>query len=452
MKSAKVVCALLTLSACGGGSAPGTQTPTNSTTASSNSETPAMSKLGRFSTADGMVHVVVDRTGPKAKLQVEGASDIFELTQSEVRERGDLQGYAFVAPSGNAMLFIDTNGGMTYIKGATEHSRGDRLPLLRSADAKPLGPATIAGAPPGPKAPEKSKAVVTAEEFAKKSVIARFPQFKPADAGNLAKVAEAYQLATADMVMHCGEGCNAWYAPHPIEGQTGQGGLGFVSEKDLRDGPATEAEKKSPLAKFNGWLRPNYELGEWTHKMIKWSSLAVFQLEFKPLEPKTPVLVWNVAETDVVVVTPDGGRYWDSPLDSGDKPIFVPGAPPAAEWPKPLRNNLLHPEHIKELTRLGLVDQKLGTEYTAIQDKWSECVQKVFVPAQKEVEGNLAGGERPFTVSNKNKLLVRRYNTKAMSTCGGVRAEAILVEILAKREKEQLALYEKNKARLATLK
>lgn len=452
MKSAKLLCALATLAACGGNTPPSTQAPTSSSATAANAETPAMSKLGRFSTADGMVHMVIDRTGPKAKLQVEGASDIFELTQSEVRERGDLQGYAFVAPSGFAMLFIDTNGGMTFIKGASEHSRGDRLPLLRSGDAKPLGAATVAGAPPGPKAPEKSKTTLAAEELAKKSVVARFPQFKPADAGNLAKVAEAYQLATADMVMHCADDCNAWYAPHPVEGQQGQGGLGFVDDKDLRDGPATEAEKKSPLAKFNGWLRPNYELGEWTHHIIKWSALNVFQLEFKRLEAKTPVLVWNVAETDVIVVTPDGSRYWDSPLHNNEKPVFLAGTPPVAEWPKPLRNNLLFAEHIKEMTRLGLIDQKLGTEYTGIQDKWNECVQKVFVPAQKEVEGNLAGGQRAFTVSARNKLLVRSYNTKAMATCGGNRAEAILVEILTKREKEQRALYEKNKARLATLK
>ncbi|MBX3208218.1 MAG: hypothetical protein KF764_24435 [Labilithrix sp.] len=413
---------------------------------------PGMSRLGHFSTADGMIHLVIDRTGDKVKIRVDGSSDIIELTQDEVRSRrGDLLGYAFIAPDGARMLFIDTGGGVSFVKGATEHRSGDELPLVRDADAEPLGVATVRGAPPGPKPPERSQSEIVAEELAQISVVKRFPQFKPEDAGDLAKVTEAYKLVTADMLMHCTDVCAAWYAPHPLPGGNGKGGLGFQRDKDLRQGPATEAEKKAPLAKFNAWLRPDYEFGDWTHQIVKSSWLSIFQLEFRRLQPKSPVVVWDVEGTEIIVVTPDGSRYWDSPLENGEKRNFAKGIPPRAEWPAPMRNNLLFLEHVKVMGERGIVDKKLADELEGIRKKWNECAQQVFVPAQKEIEGNLTGTAPHYAASNRNDLVRRKYNDKAMKECGGNRAAAILVEILAKRDKDQRALFEQNAARLSTL-
>lgn len=433
------------VSACGGGGAGGAKAGATAPTAKSD-VVAGVARLGHFSTADGMVRLVIDRTGDKLKMKLDGSNDVIELTQEERRARnsGTLVGYGFVAPDGTQPLFLGTNGDYTFVKDGR-----DELPLVRDGEGVALGAPTVKGPPPGPKPREKSPTEIFAADLERISVVKRFPQFKPEDAGNLAKVAEAYQLVTADMLVHCSDSCGAWYAPHPVK--DGKGGLGFVKDKDLKQGPATEEERKAPLAKYNAWLRPDYEFGDWTHQVVKSSWLSVFQLEFRTLRPNTPGIVWNVEGHDVFMVTPDGSRYWESPADNNGKPIFVKGLPPVSAWPEPLRNTVLRHEHVQEMSKRGLVDKKLADELDGIHEKWNDCAKKVFAPAQKEIEGNLTGSAQYYSAANRNNLVRRKYNDKAMQECGGKRAEAILVEIIAKREKEQRALFEKNKARLATL-
>lgn len=439
--------------ACGGGTGQkgGASSPSASDNKASSTtavEIPGLSKLGHFASPDGMVRMVVDRTGAKAKIKLEGSNDIVELTTEEARWGGKLNGYSFIAPDGKRTLFVSVHGEMLYYRG--EH---DEVSLVRDGDATALGAPTVKGTPPPP-APvvkEKSPAEVAAAELEPMSVVKRFPQFKPEDSGNLAKVAEAYQLVTADMLFRCADHCGAWYAPFPTSYGNGRGGLGFVKEKDLKQGPATEEEKKGPLAKYNAWLRADYEFGDWSHQVVKSSWLAIFQLAFKTLPGNAPGIVWNVDKTDVIFVTPEGGRYWDSAADYG-KPRFVKGLAPASEWPAPLQNNLLFREHVVEMNKQGLVDKKLADEVETIFSKWKECAQKVFVPAQKEIEANLTGNKHHYSATNTNSLVLRKYNDKAMQECGGKRAETILAQILTQREKDQKALFEKNKARITSLK
>jgi hypothetical protein len=378
---------------------------------------------------------------------VDGTKDIVELTQDEVRHRtnGQLFGYAFVAPDGKRRLFLGVDGDLTYIKDGR-----DELPLLRDADATSLGPATIAGSPPPPPPREKTANEIAAAELTEISVMKKFPQFKTEDAGDLAKVAEAYQLVTADMLVTCNDQCDAWYAPYPVPGGNGYGGLGFVDDKKLSQGPATEDEKKSPLAKYNAWIRAEYEFGDWSHQPIKSAWLNTFQLEFRKLHGKTPGIVWNVEKTDVFIVTLDGGRYWESAA-SNDKPVFTKGVAPVAEWSPPLRNNLLFKTHVAEMSKRGLVDKKAADEIADINEKFGECAQKTFLPAQKEIEGNMTGTTQYFSARNRNALVLRKYNDKAMKDCRGTRAATLYAQILAKRETDQKALYEKNKTRVLGL-
>jgi hypothetical protein len=448
-KTSVVVGAVLVVvvaSGCGGGNGggQGTKAKGPETTA----QVPGTSKLGHFASADGMVRLVVDRSGDKTKIRVDGSNDIIELTSEEVRHRnnGRLLGYAFIAPDGKRMLFVGVDGDLTFIKDGR-----DELPLVRDSDATALGAPTIKGSPPPPKPPEKSADEVLAEKLAPLSVTKRFPQFKPEDSGNLAKVAEAWNLATADMLMHCNDSCSAWYAPYPLEGGNGRGGLGFVKDKDIPQGPATEQEKKNALAKYNAWLRPNYEFGEWTQQPVKSSWLTTYQFEFRQLQPRTPVLVWDVEKTDVIVVTPDGSRYWDSPADNNGKARLDPGAPPVAQWAAPLRNNLLFKDHVVAMNKAGLVDKKAADEIESIHAKWSECAQKVFLPAQKELEGNLTANTQYHAASKRNSIALRKFNDKAYAECGGKKAEQLYADILAKRDKEQRALFEKNKTRIPSI-
>ena len=431
------------LAACSGGGGSGARGAVNPKPGDA---IPGTAKLGHFSSADGMVHLTVDRTGDKAKIKLDGSNDTIELTHEEVRSRmgGDLIGHAFIAPDGKRMLFVGVGGDLTFIKNGR-----DELPLVRDCEGVALGDANIKGPPPGPKPKEKSPHEINAAELELVAVVKKFPQFKPEDAGDLAKVAEAWQLATADMLVHCTESCAAWYAPHPTK--DGKGSLGFVEDKKLSQGPATEEEKKAGLSKFNAWLRPDYEFGDWSHQVVKSSWLSIFQLEFRQLRPKTPALVWNVEGHDVFVVTAEGARYWESASDNMGRVIFAKGVPPQAEWPAPLRNNLLFKEHVVEMNKRGLVDKKAADELQSIHEKWGECAKKVFAGAQKELEGNMTGPNHYYSAANRNNLVRRKYNDKAMAECGGKRAEALYVQILEKREADQKALYEKNKAKIATL-
>ena len=441
-KNAAFALTSLALLACGGDRHGKTGTTAGSTVSST---TPMRA---RYATADGTVHLVLDRTGAKAKLRVDGTKDIIELTQEEVRQRnsGQLAGYDLVAPDGKRRVFLSVDGELTYMRGR------DELPLVREGEANALGPATVVGSPPPPPPKEKSPNELAAAELRPISVTARLPRFKPEDSGNLAKVAEAFALVTKDMLMTCGDTCGAWYAPHPVAGGNGHGGLGFVQEKELRQGPATEEEKKGPLAKYNAWIRADYDFGDWTHAPIKNAWLATFQLEFRKLEPKTPVIVWDVdAQNEAILVTLDGARYWESTASNG-KPVLARGIAAPSEWPAPLRNNLLFADHVAELDKRGLVDRKSAEEVADIHAKFDACAKKTFLPAQKELEGNLTYvGAHFYTATNRNAVVLRRYNEKTMRECGGNRVALVYAHLLADREAGHRAIWEKNKARLPGL-
>ena len=102
------------------------------------------SRLGHFSTVDGTIHLVLDRTGARAKMQVEGTTEVVELAQEEVRSRvkNRLMGYDFFAKDGQRVLFIDVYGAITFIRGR------DELMVSCDGSAKPLGEPTVLGTVP----------------------------------------------------------------------------------------------------------------------------------------------------------------------------------------------------------------------------------------------------------------------------------------------------------------
>lgn len=426
--------AFVLVAACGGGAG----SPGRAATTSAD-KTPSW-MLGHWASGDGMVRLTLDRTGPKPKVKLDGSHDVIELTPEEVRPRFDLAGYVFVAPDGKRLLFVGTDGQLTFLRGR------DELPMVRDADAAPLGAPTIVGTPPKPPPPEKTVAERERERLTTRAVRTRFPQFKSSDAASPAKIGEAIQLAKPDMFFYP-VGTTAWFAPVPYG--TSKGGLGF--DQEPKAGPPTEEEKKSPLAQYNAWLRPDYEWGKSTSELVKSSWLHVYEHDFRKLEAKTPVLVWEVDGNDAILVTLDGGRYWESVTDR-DEPTLASGVPPKAEWPSPLRNNLLHRESLVELGKLGLVDKRTAGDIDAAWSGWGECAKKVFAPAQKELEANLTGGTQFFAAQNKNALVLRRYDEKARRECKefGL-VESGLARVLAARAKERLAVYEKSKARLESL-
>lgn len=77
-------------------------------------------RLGHYSSGDGMTGFVLDRTGPRVRMQMDGASDVLEL-DSELKLRG----------RGVVVRFGDS-GEVTYFTGI------ESIAMRRDADADPL--------------------------------------------------------------------------------------------------------------------------------------------------------------------------------------------------------------------------------------------------------------------------------------------------------------------------
>src|ERR1700685_3931497 len=111
--------AALPLLACGGEPPPPAAAPpadSSTITGTITPQTPAQHKLAHLKTPDGMITLVLDRTGDKPKYRIDGSPDIIELTQREERESWEhrLEGFYLVAPDGKRPFFLDVGGGITF--------------------------------------------------------------------------------------------------------------------------------------------------------------------------------------------------------------------------------------------------------------------------------------------------------------------------------------------------
>jgi hypothetical protein len=101
--------------------------------------TPAL-RLGHYSTGDGLHGLVIDRSGERPKIRIDGESAIIELT---ARPGDTSNTQKLVDPTGMARLVIDQHGGVVWL----DHGKD----VFRDGDAPALGIATLAGEPPPPK-------------------------------------------------------------------------------------------------------------------------------------------------------------------------------------------------------------------------------------------------------------------------------------------------------------
>lgn len=390
-------------------------------------------KLGKYSSTDGMVQMVIDRTaGPKAKIQMSGSNDIVELTPEEVRSRGDLQGYLFKAPDGTRTLFLSVAGALTFLRGR------DELPLRRDADAAPLGPATIAGAPPATPPPQKSEQQVAAETLTAISVVKKLPRLTSKDALKLPAVGEAFAGADAGMFVHfvLGSGTNVHYSASLT--------TMFGAHAPIPAGP---------LQAHGGELLQliRVERGRHGRDELKHWGLQVGTAVGGPRDGM-PGLVWEVEGTHVTFVTADGGRYAID-LEQGGATV-APGVDASlAKWPAPLAHAVLGPGELSHFAEAGVVDAKTLAPIDKLQDTWRACVDKSFKGLQKEL-GALDRQNLDDTArSARKKLATEKWDDKVRDQCKATKPkmEAALASVIEARNKDRLALFEKVKARAAQL-
>jgi hypothetical protein len=426
--------------ACGGSAPPPQSTATNAPAGGADAGdgvlrpiTQGQLKCAHYATGDGVIGLVLDRTGDHPKVQVDGEKDIVELTLEEDRHFGERRGWFLKRPDGRNMLYLTVNGGLTIYKGSDEfHLNSDK-------PADPLGAATLGGQYVEPTPSWK----VAADKLNPLSVRAKFTQFKPEDSANLARVADALALATADMFFHYashGDKNSSPYrrvVPQSFDGVS-FGGVGYTSD-DAWD------PKAAGLAKYGGKNEgfSHYDTPRGNHMQVMTLS------GYKPsLAEGAPGLVWEVNSTTAVFVTFDGDRY-DVPTTQLD-----PGAGSPGSWPPAVQDALLDVHDVSSLAKAGAMPQKAVDDLMAADQDWTKCAAGVWAPIVKLVDQTTPASNVILIVPDAFTEATRKqYEQKARTTCSAIikKQESMLVKLVEARSKDRLALLDKAKARLAAL-
>ncbi len=432
------------VAACGGSTPPAASTATNAPGATGAADggdgvlrpiTQGQLKCAHYASGDGVIGLVLDRTGDHPKVKVDGDKDTIELTMEEDRHFGERRGWFLKRPDGRNMMYLTVGGGLSFYKGA------DEFYLNSDRKADPLGAPTVAGQYAEPTPDWK----VAGDKLTPLAVRTKFTQFKAEDSANLARIADALGLATADMFVHYashGDKNSSPYrrlVPQSFDGVS-FGGVGYTSDD-------TWDPKGAGLAKYGGKNEgfSHYDTPRGNHMQVMTLS------GYKPaLAEGTPGLVWQVDGTTAVLVTLDGDRYELSPTQ------LDPGAGSPASWPPTAQDALLDVHDVSSLVKAGAMSQKAVDDLMAADQDWTKCAAGVWAPVTKAVDQNtVVAPQGNFLVMNApfTEAMRKDFEQKARTSCSAIikKQEAMLVKLADARLKDRLALLDKAKARLQAL-
>ena len=415
--------ALVGLVACGGSDQEAAKTPDD--TVKITGATPAQIKLGRFISPDGRQAITLDRTGPKAKLQVDGGADIIELTEVERRSRGELDGYDYVDPDGKKRLFISKFGSLSYF------DKGDEYPMNYDKGASALGRPTIFGTPKKEEAPWKAQST----ELKGKSIVVKLPELKAEDASDLKKVELAFAKADAGSFMKYVETNKEGWTPHIDVAPQNVSGPAFGRQQWKTDD--VELAKHKKLAAYGAVIMGYSDVGQGNH------IVAEAKDHRAPLASGTPGLIWAVDDNSVTFVSFDGGRYVidiASDRDKGSRLVAALG--PESAWPKPVQDPFVDYTDIGRLAKVGGAPQATVDELSKIDEQWNACAQKAWKPAAAKIEISKFKPEDAKALSVKTQSSCRQYLDQFETT---------LVTFVDKRKADRAALFEKAKAKAIQL-
>jgi hypothetical protein len=414
---------------CGGGGAaqkPAQAAPTPSDDpVKVTGATPAQIKLGHFVTPDGRHGFVLDRTGAKAKLQVDGTKDVVELTEEESRRHGDLEGHNYLDPSGKRRVFISKGGGLKFFVGGEEYYAN------HDKSAKALGNPTVAGAP---KKEEPAWKARSAELEAKS--VAKAQGLKPEDASDLKKVEAAFAKADAGSFFRYVERDKGGWLPHLDVAPSSVSGPGFGRQRWKTD--EAEAAKHKKLAAYGAVIAGYSDAQSQGNHIIAESK------DHRPaLASGTPGLVWSVDDNSVTFVSFDGGRYVIDIAQAPEKGSpLEPGAGPESAWPKPVQDPFMDYGDVGRLVKLGAAPKSVQDDLEKADNDWNACAQKAWKPANAKIEVGKFKLEDAKALSVKAQTSCRKHLDQF---------EGTLVAFLDKRKADRAALYDKAKARAASV-
>lgn len=432
---------LVSVIACGKtASAPPAATGTTKTDSAAKSDgtvrpiTQGQLRVAHYATRDGMLGLVLDRTGERPKVRIDGEKDITELTLEEDRYGGRRRGWYMKTPSGSNMMYLGAEGNLTIYRGR------DELPLNSDHAAGPLPAATVAGEYKAPKSAHE----IEVETLTPLSVAKRMPSSKPEDSGNLAKVAEAFAQATPDMLVHvtsAGSKSAQWAPASAHIGNVHQSLGGTVGQGTSDD---NWDKSKGGIAKFGGRLVP---------MRSEYSSpnrLRLYALRGFPadLAVGTPGIIWEVDDGTVVLVTVDGGRYQISVDGAGTK-IVEPGAGPQASWPAPLQHALVDVDTVRGLAKGDAVAAQVGKDIEAVDDGWFGCMNDQWKKAKTELDKIEASSAGVNDKWGRHGGAQKSAELAAPATCDPKKKalDAALTKFIEGRNVERLAVFEKAKSK-----
>ncbi len=448
-----LVSSLALVCACGDQQTPAPKTPGVANTVEGQSKPPP-SQLGHYASPDGMVGIVVDRTGDAPKMQVDKTPGVLELLMEDAKDRGNTVGTWMNGPDGRHWLFLSKDGGLWFIspearaRVTVSNVQSAGTALHRDADAERLAAASQKGAPTPPT--EKTPYDKAQEKLNAIAVMTKFAQFKPEDSGNLSRVEQAINAVDASMLVRVsakGAERARWAPASEFIGNVQQG-LGGPIGGFPADEPWDKNAKS--VAKFGGILKGRVAFGDP-------SRLRLHQLKGwpPPLAAGTPGMVWMVSSSTVVFVSFDGGRY-DLELpnepDKDGMPVEM-GAGSVASWPAPIQHAFLDVDSIRGLAKGGAISEKAGKDIEALDDGWFDCVNKVWADGRKEqqkVEAGQGGADAKY---GRMSGVAKSYEAKAVKDCDGAKKklEQGLAQFIEARIKDRAALFDKAKARAAQL-
>ncbi len=329
-------------------------------------------QLGHFTTADGGIGLILDRTSEPPRVKFDSSDDIFELTAEDDRE-GIFKGIYYLSAEGKKLIFAAKDGRLAL------WPTGDNRPLVRDGDAKPLPDATVRGR--YQVAPSVWERSLTALEPV--SVLRRYPTIKDDDASRLDIVGQVLVEAPDDM----------WFVvEHPES----------LTHTPLRSS-APALERLQPVDSRVGeslvWKADATGLASFgvviTAKPGIWGAggLSAFRLMGYPtaLQVGTPGVVWTTLGGTIVFVAADGSRHevsnrpWDSSFE-----LPLGRMPKEPTWPKEPQAVSLHPRAIAGLVKLGDLTEKDTAGLATATQTWEACGREVLdgVPSSEREEAD----------------------------------------------------------------
>jgi len=441
--SAYVGYLLLGLTACGGNTPPATTTATGASSAAPIATGPGAPyddvfrkitqgqiKVGHFASADGMVGLVLDRTGATPKVQMDGSKDVIELTVTSEGVDTRVDKWLFLAPDGHAILWLTSSGNLRLVS----QQKFDGVPLNSDKAAGPLPEATVRGQYTAPANPSDA----IRKKLTAMAVSTKLTQFQPEDSGSIAKITQAFAAATPDMFVHVNDAGAKSAAWAPASYHLGTEYRGASTSFATRGEEASDTWDKSKTGLMKYGIKFQAD-------PVIFGQFALHERRLKgwpqPLPTGTPGIVWELFQNSGarVFVTVDGGRY-EVPIEAASPVDPGWGAPSA--WPAPMQHAALDGMSVALLANGKAMPDQARIDLEKLESAWNDCVQGVWKATQVHMDKVQASTAPADDKAGKLSGLRKTAEQSVPAKCGAKIPlyEGALVKLIEARNVERKAL------------